>query len=228
MNNDSKQKKKAIILSMLLVFSLTTVIVFGSVAMAASWRTETKTLTFRDITIQLNGQCITPKDANGKVVEPFIIDGTTYLPLRAVSEALGLEVDWDGNTSTVFLSEGGNSTSSKYPPAIFISGEVADLYLNPKNREATEYEKKYDDAFFLMMYGEFSNTGNFFVKLDAIYDIYPENKADIQSKLSAMEVYSYKDAAYVCLVNLNQYFRQRNIDFKIDYHNHPDFVIIEK
>lgn len=84
---------------------LVAVLVFGSTAIAAT-RTENKTLTYRDIKIELNGQRITPKDANGKVVDPFIIDGTTYLPIRAVSEALGLNVGWDNATSTIYISEG--------------------------------------------------------------------------------------------------------------------------
>lgn len=84
---------------------LAVVLVFGGTALASN-RTENKTLTFRDIKIEINGQRITPKDATGKVVEPFIIDGTTYLPIRAVSEALGLNVAWDNATSTVYLAEG--------------------------------------------------------------------------------------------------------------------------
>ena len=95
-------KKKGIrIVAVLLV----AILVFGSTAIAAT-RTENKTLTYRDIKIELNGQRITPKDANGKIVDPFIIDGTTYLPIRAVSEALGLNVQWDNATSTIYISEG--------------------------------------------------------------------------------------------------------------------------
>lgn len=36
-------------------------------------------------------------------MEPFILDGTTYLPVRAVAGALGLGVGWDDATSTVTL-----------------------------------------------------------------------------------------------------------------------------
>lgn len=61
------------------------------------------TLVYNDIKITLNGERIKPKDANGKTVEPFIIDGTTYLPVRAVAEALDLDVSWDGETSTAIL-----------------------------------------------------------------------------------------------------------------------------
>ncbi len=38
-------------------------------------------------------------------VSPCIIEDRTFVPLRAVSETLGAEVEWDGATSTVYLSE---------------------------------------------------------------------------------------------------------------------------
>ncbi len=34
-------------------------------------------------------------------VEPFITEGTTFVPMRAIFEALGAEVDWNGDTRTV-------------------------------------------------------------------------------------------------------------------------------
>lgn len=63
------------------------------------------TLRYRDIRVTLNGERIFLVDASGAPVEPFIIDGTTYLPLRAIANALGLAVGWDGTTSTVILIE---------------------------------------------------------------------------------------------------------------------------
>ncbi len=36
--------------------------------------------------------------------EPFIYNGTTYLPVRAVGEAVGKEVAWDNDTKTVTLT----------------------------------------------------------------------------------------------------------------------------
>lgn len=58
---------------------------------------------YNDIKIVVDGQQITPTDGNGKVVEPFISYGTTYLPVRAVANAFGKEVDWDGETNTVTI-----------------------------------------------------------------------------------------------------------------------------
>lgn len=65
---------------------------------------ETKNLYYNDILIKINGETIEPKDANGILVEPFTIDGTTYLPVRAVAEAFNKKVDWNGETKTVFIS----------------------------------------------------------------------------------------------------------------------------
>lgn len=58
---------------------------------------------YMDIKLVIDGVEVVPKDAGGNIVEPFVVDGTTYLPVRAVGEALGKEVTWDGNTKTVYL-----------------------------------------------------------------------------------------------------------------------------
>lgn len=79
-------------------------ILIGGVSFAAQY-SDTVQRFYNNIKITLNGTEITPKDVNGNVVEPFIIDGTTYLPVRAISNALGLNVDWNGETQTVILSE---------------------------------------------------------------------------------------------------------------------------
>lgn len=44
--------------------------------------------------------------------EPFTYEGTTYLPVRAVGEAVGKEVKWDSATQTVTLS-GGEQTEAE-------------------------------------------------------------------------------------------------------------------
>lgn len=55
--------------------------------------------TFRNIRIVVDGKEIS---ANA---EPFIYNGTTYLPIRAVGEAVGKEVSWDAQTNTITLSD---------------------------------------------------------------------------------------------------------------------------
>lgn len=92
------------VLALLMVLSATTSV------FAAGTKTKTATLTYSNIKVTLNGKQIELNDKN----EPFVIDGTTYLPVRALAESLGLDVTWDGKTSTVVLATktASNTTTS--------------------------------------------------------------------------------------------------------------------
>lgn len=68
------------------------------------------------VSIYMDDAKLDPTDANGKPVEAFIYNGTTYLPVRAVSEALGQVVQWDGSTKSVYI---GKHASDK--PAAWLS-----------------------------------------------------------------------------------------------------------
>lgn len=43
--------------------------------------------------------------------KPFVYEGTTYVPLRYISENLGQEVAWEGSTRTVLIGENGEETA---------------------------------------------------------------------------------------------------------------------
>ena len=58
------------------------------------------------ITVEYNDVDQVMTDANGTRVYPVTYNGTTYLPVRAVANMLGVKVDWDGPTNHVLL---GNS-----------------------------------------------------------------------------------------------------------------------
>ena len=58
------------------------------------------------ITVEYNDVDQVMSDANGTRVYPITYNGTTYLPVRAVANMLGVKVDWDGGTNHVLL---GNS-----------------------------------------------------------------------------------------------------------------------
>lgn len=62
------------------------------------------TFASESITVSLDGEIIDCKDANGNSIPPFIVDGTTYVPLRAIASALNLEIEWDNHTKTVFIN----------------------------------------------------------------------------------------------------------------------------
>ena len=95
-------------------YVLLVVLLIGAVSIAAVAASGAKDarITYRDIQITLDGEVITPTDVSGNPTEPFLMDDTTYLPVRAVAEALGLDVAWDEESSTIALT-----TPEKEPDA---------------------------------------------------------------------------------------------------------------
>lgn len=49
--------------------------------------------------------------------KPFLVDGRTYLPVRAIAEALDKEVNFDSATSSVIISSKGNQPNAVIPEA---------------------------------------------------------------------------------------------------------------
>lgn len=89
----------------ILAGALAAVLVMGmAVPSMAAEGTKTAKLVYDNIKLVINGETVTLRDGKGKVIEPFTIDGTTYLPVRAVGEALDMDVDWNGKTKTVTLT----------------------------------------------------------------------------------------------------------------------------
>lgn len=76
--------------------------------------TETAELFYNNIKVYIDGGEIVPKDANGNIVEPFIHNGTTYLPVRAISNALGQDVEWEGETQSVYIGKKDQTKPDNY------------------------------------------------------------------------------------------------------------------
>ena len=90
------KKSRTILVLLALVLTL-------SVTVFAKQATETISVMYDNIKILIDGVEYTAKDANGNVIEPFIYNGTTYLPVRGIANAFDKNVDWEPQTSTVIL-----------------------------------------------------------------------------------------------------------------------------
>jgi hypothetical protein len=73
-------------------------IFFGGISYAAT--EAVKLDAFYGVKIIQNGIDKTPTEN-----KPFIVDGSTYIPLRAAAELLGVAINWDGDSSAVVLGE---------------------------------------------------------------------------------------------------------------------------
>lgn len=93
------------------------------------------------INVNFNNQALDMTDANGKSVEAFIYQGTTYVPLRAVSSAFGADISYDSNTHTVdFYDDFAELVTAAYKlnRTITICRGELDLYQSAINANSFE------------------------------------------------------------------------------------------
>lgn len=89
------------------VIGFTTGLLIGSMTVGAFAATGSQNIraTYKNIKVAVNNTVVSLKDAQGRTVEPFVYNGTTYLPVRGVATALGQQVSWDASTNTVYVGE---------------------------------------------------------------------------------------------------------------------------
>lgn len=121
---------------------------FSASAAMASNVARTITVYYQDIKMYVDGMRVNTS------AEPFIYNGTTYLPVRAAGEALGEDVYWDGSTRSIYIGE--------RPGAVDYLMEVCPPY----QHDGSVYEYYANDGdSFLMAGNKYSNgvvgyTGN--------------------------------------------------------------------
>ena len=96
---ESKMKKK---LAGYLVGFFGAALCVGGVVYAATGA-KTIDVVYDNIKVYKDNVLCELKDANGTTIEPFIYNGTTYLPVRGAANLADMQVTWDGNTKSVYL-----------------------------------------------------------------------------------------------------------------------------
>ncbi len=77
---------------------------------------------YNDIKIVVDGKEVSTS------TEPFIYNGTTYLPVRAIGEALGKDVSWDAQTNTVYIGSAETNASTQANEVIYDSNGLKVTY----------------------------------------------------------------------------------------------------
>ena len=91
--------KKKLFISFCLVAIVTSLLSIG--AYAGSNLELVKVYLNKSIRISLNNELWTPSDSSGKSTYPITYNGTTYLPLKSLGNALGVGVGYDQTSNTV-------------------------------------------------------------------------------------------------------------------------------
>lgn len=74
--------------------------------------------------IVIDGKEFVCHDANGNMVSPFIENGTTYVPVRAIATAFDTTVEWEQETKTVYIGKKSGSPILGEQINIFSQGEA--------------------------------------------------------------------------------------------------------
>lgn len=95
-----KHNAKRSIVALLLAVALV-----ASFAFAGAATLTEKTISVKGgVDIFMDGAAFEPTNVNGESVEVFINDGTTYLPIRAIAEALDMVVGFDLESGSVYVN----------------------------------------------------------------------------------------------------------------------------
>lgn len=88
---------------------ITTLSVITGTAAAATYGIQRTIDVTGSVSVFMDGSELEMADVNGNPVDAFVYDGTTYLPARAISEANGNTVSWDGEEGRVDITSSENA-----------------------------------------------------------------------------------------------------------------------
>ena len=89
-----------------LVGFLTAVILMGLALPAiAAGGTVSWDNVFVGVDVVIDGEKAEVKDESGSPVEAVLYKGTTYVPVQMMADALGLDLNWDQDSRTVYLGD---------------------------------------------------------------------------------------------------------------------------
>lgn len=93
------KKRNVALVTGLMAFSFTAGVLGQSaiVKITADYRT--------DISVIVDGKMVDLKNSKNVTIYPIMYDGTTYLPVRTIGEAVGKKVSWDEETKTVTIGK---------------------------------------------------------------------------------------------------------------------------
>lgn len=126
------------------------------------------------IGISINGATFIPRDAAGNQVPVFIYNGTTYAPVRAIGEAMGLDVKFDSANRMVQLTTQDRLLAQSGTSGSYISADrakeiaLADAGLKEGNAVFLKVKLERDDGRYQYDVEFYSGTTEYDYEIDAI------------------------------------------------------------
>jgi len=112
----------------------------GAGAYAATKLQEIRAYLDPEIKVQVDGTFIKLVDVNGNAIAPINYNNANYFPIRAISDALNVAVDYDAKTKTIILGE--------KVDGVAIAKGFKDMYHTKDPAHTTYKGKDYKEVYF--------------------------------------------------------------------------------
>lgn len=136
--NNKRNRRIAMIIAVLML-----TMAFSTTGFAA-WMGKTIEAQYRNVTIFVNNQYKQATDVNGKVIEPFIYEGTTYVPLRGISQMLGYQVSFNPQTYRIDITGSGVDPSAQ-DEILILQARIAELEAKLNEQQSYDLGDMEDD-----------------------------------------------------------------------------------
>lgn len=202
-------RKLAVSVIAVLIFSLA----LGAIAFADD-NFQTLKAWFGNLSIYRNNQLVQLS------AQPFIVDGTTYVPLRAVSELFNKEVGWDGVNYRIDLNDRPDENVVYMTQQLYTAQiEVQTLQAKVKQLEEELADKKTGKLGSLKDLKSYLNKEyGTYKKVDFDIDLY-ENKKDIEVDIYVDLYYYDYEWDKLSDSNIKSYIQNIVDDILDDYKN---------
>ncbi|BBI33521.1 prefoldin domain-containing protein [Cohnella abietis] len=129
-------KKKAFVA----IISASMLASMGTGALAATKLKEIKAYLNPEVRVQVDGTYVDLRDVKGNAIAPITYNGANYFPIRSISDALDIAVDYNETTKTIILGE-------KVDGVSIVDG-FKDMYYTKDSAKTTYKGKDYKEAYF--------------------------------------------------------------------------------
>lgn len=151
---------------------------------------------YTGINVYVNDQKIEPKDANGNPVEAFVYNGTTYLPIRAIGNALGIPVAYDPATTSAYLGKHASETPSAWLSQMDFFSGTEDRYFYTATTEKDNLGNSHIHCITRNFNREYILNGQYSHIAGVLYQSYDQRSASIDDNINGdvyAGVYIYGD-----------------------------------
>lgn len=245
LNMEREICKKGIFKKRIGVFTLCAVFICGASlgAIGASQLQEVKAYINHELKLKLNGVDFVPKRADGTIMPPLTYNGSTYLPVRAIAQALSVAVDYDAASQTVYIGEKGRTPlESKHFDHLWscqLSFDQSQLLVNGKQYQSgilyTGKDGYAEMGGFVLPQGQFQKFGGVACLQDNVNTDDPTEEVTIKIRekdqsgrvLKELKVKNGESIAFeVDIPQIQQLYVQNLIYERVPKNTHPDIMVI--